>query len=551
MSTTAPSPSPAPPTATPAPPPSPTPTPTPAPPTPAPAPPTPAPVAAPAPAPAPAPVASSIFSFLPSLPSLTASAQASSASTDPSTDPSKATAPKMTFLNQGSFGCIYRPSYSCNPTSASLTRTAATRTISKIVSSTDSNAKKEEVMGKIIQKIASFETYFAPVLDSCDVSLVQLNIDDADVKKCRIIEKEKEKQTKVANDAMRNPASVLIDRIYSAVNAAAAATASSSLAAPPTPPPPDLMLRTQTILYIGKYDIKTFLQKRFPPRGPSLDKVSVGYFRVLLNKHAFLLNSLTKLTDGGSLATPVVHYDIKYNNIMIHSRTKNPIFIDFGLSFPFDPLAKFDLKTLVNCFHVYFEKYIYWPLEIHVITFIFHKLILSEDMTIDQATQFLEKTVIEASDVDYLTGILSFFLSSNRVFSPCYYPNENLPRLKHVFGRKWARFFGAVAREKKTWLELYTIMCEQYASWDNYATAVVFLYSLNGFSATPSFLASDHELRCVATYRRMLMDLIFFAPSSRDRGQRLRSTPAQTLEQFTHAFRTVSPTRHAGYMTSR
>jgi hypothetical protein len=75
--------------------------------------------------------------------------------------------------------------------------------------------------------------------------------------------------------------------------------------------------------------------------------------------------------------TRVVHYDLKAGNVVFNTRSRNPVIIDFGLSFVIDDvraaLRKPDLEaieTLHRFFYGYFPDYAPWPLEAHIICYI-------------------------------------------------------------------------------------------------------------------------------------------------------------------------------------
>ena len=71
----------------------------------------------------------------------------------------------------------------------------------------------------------------------------------------------------------------------------------------------------------------------------------------------------------------IVHYDLKYDNILFIHRLNNPIIIDFGLSIDMRRYANYynDINMLKKVFYVYEPKYSLWPLDVHLICFIVQK----------------------------------------------------------------------------------------------------------------------------------------------------------------------------------
>ena len=55
-------------------------------------------------------------------------------------------------------------------------------------------SENETVLGKTIQKIPNYEDYFAPIIESCEISLT--SVDDNEITKCDFVEKDKLEQQK-------------------------------------------------------------------------------------------------------------------------------------------------------------------------------------------------------------------------------------------------------------------------------------------------------------------------------------------------------------------
>lgn len=88
----------------------------------------------------------------------------------------------MELLNQGTYGCIYRPGITCNAKHQSPKYTT------KIHAKGDTGSN-ESTIGKLIRtKIPNYQNYFSPVLETCDVNLAKVAKDDID--QCEFIHKD-------------------------------------------------------------------------------------------------------------------------------------------------------------------------------------------------------------------------------------------------------------------------------------------------------------------------------------------------------------------------
>jgi len=98
---------------------------------------------------------------------------------------------KMKLINQGTYGCIFRPAISCKGNalkSSFITKVQTSKT----------NSDHETKLGSIIKKIKHYNRYFAPILKSCSISIA--NIKNDEIKKCNVIN---EKTTKLISNKMK------------------------------------------------------------------------------------------------------------------------------------------------------------------------------------------------------------------------------------------------------------------------------------------------------------------------------------------------------------
>jgi len=91
--------------------------------------------------------------------------------------------PKVELINQGSYGCIFRPGFNCK--GKPIKNKQNKQYITKVQKSANTS-QRETRLGKIIKKIDNHEDYFAPILTNCEISLARMNNDK--IKRCDFIE---------------------------------------------------------------------------------------------------------------------------------------------------------------------------------------------------------------------------------------------------------------------------------------------------------------------------------------------------------------------------
>jgi hypothetical protein len=175
--------------------------------------------------------------------------------------------PKL--VNQGTFGCVYRPSFLCDGSTVK-----EDEYITKIQTK-DITSQQEEEIGNQIQSIPNYKEYFAGIIKTCPIELSK--IEDSELKKCEFIEKQEMSGT-----------------------------------------PQEYV--ASTIKYVGKEDVIDYFLTR-------IDKPQ-QYVMSLFHIHFHLLKALSQLQTSN-----IIHYDLKSNNVMIHDVKKTPVIIDFGISF--------------------------------------------------------------------------------------------------------------------------------------------------------------------------------------------------------------------------
>ena len=181
-----------------------------------------------------------------------------------------------TLIDQGGFGCVFYPGFNC--------RNKLEKTNEKFVSKLQLNtfnARNEILIGKKVSDINNYKLYFLPVIDSCDLSIA--NIDKKSIDKCQIIEKGIDKYKVLELLYLEN---ISFDKLFS-----------------------DSTRSTRNL------------------------------FLTLIETYKYIAIAIGEL-----IAIDIVHFDIKEQNILYSTKYENPILIDFGLSIPIKTIDNSNLS---------------------------------------------------------------------------------------------------------------------------------------------------------------------------------------------------------------
>tara|TARA_Y200000002_G_scaffold91799_1_gene73968 strand:- start:17188 stop:18453 length:1266 start_codon:yes stop_codon:yes gene_type:complete len=225
---------------------------------------------------------------------------------------------KIKILNQGTFGCIFRPGITCEGTVD-----GSEKTITKVQKSKETS-QNEIHISNILKDINGYNRYFAPIKEFCNVDISTIMNDE--LRKCKFIEKS-EKESK------------------------------------------ELNFEINKISYVGKKTLGDYF-KDLLIDDKRINKINFG------SKFIFAFNvlvkGLNKLSNVG-----VVHHDIKENNIVCKANTGRPIYIDFGLSIDMNLL---DIKdtSYFNAFYTHAPVYPVWCFEINIMNYLLN--VIGKDM---------------------------------------------------------------------------------------------------------------------------------------------------------------------------
>lgn len=356
------------------------------------------------------------------------------------------------LINQGTYGCIYKPEFSCNnqphnnpynrglrphyndakyeSTIRKIGVCYKKKMISKITK--DDGATQENDLGKIIQTIPQYNSYFAPILNSCPINLGEIN--NEELQKCQFIQNEKQTLDSSGGN----------------------------------------LYNSNTIRFVGKQSIYDVLYSSSFPK--------------ILSCHIHLLKALTLLQ---TIDDPIIHYDLKENNIIFDEVYSVPIIIDFGISF-----QSSKLKTInKDVFYVHYDKYPPWCIEIVILSYIVHNIQGNNSIT--------------NQDISDLKTVCSNFVKQNPVFKTGFDSNELLE-----FENSLLLFIDSFV--SKSWEDLTQSLVAKYLTWDNYSICVIFY----------DILINVVEQPFVIVYKTIIKNIILSPPSSP------RLLPSETQELF-------------------
>ena len=357
-------------------------------------------------------------------------------------------------INQGGFGCIFYPSLPCKKETKRNSNASSSEYVSKLVKNNFSS-ENEIRIGKIIQGIPFYSLYYVPVIQSCAASLAKVN--EREIKNCSIISG-KSSSTSTATTAT------------TATNAGSKKF---------------ILLKMKYVenIKFTKYLLSISNKKHI--------------LNTLFDTYSYFLFSLEQLMKNG-----IVHYDFKWDNAVIDTKTGLPVILDFGISIPINLLLDQEQKQKQkqdeeadayriyrDYFYVYFPEYSLWSIEIHLINYVLNK---HSRITPESLKQTIDT-----------------YVDSNGAFtilSPAF-----IERYKKLCYSTLERF---IDQSRK-----YVISeCLKFwNTWDNYALSISYLQVIK-FISTSGFTSNQFLI----SFSEILMDNIHPDPARRSDYQTTR-----------------------------
>jgi len=269
-----------------------------------------------------------------------------------------------------------------------------------------------------VKNIKGYALFFAPVLKYCQVRIKKDLVKD--LNKCEVFENDTEKQIE-----------------------------SSTY----------VSMKTR---YVGDNDLRKYIFSNKHPK---------SFLNELLQTHRYLLKGIQIL-----FANKIVHYDLKYNNIIFDSDLKAPIIIDFGQSWRIDSLKT---ENEISTAFFVFDQYDYWCIDILICNYIIQKVGFKEAKT-DFVT---EEEIDQIYDV-FIYGRDPIYDSNEegakkKTLNDAYrYSILKTPSKMLNFKNKLDEYLQPFIN-KRTWWDLYTELLGYSNTWDCYSLSIIYLNMLD------------------------------------------------------------------------
>jgi tRNA A-37 threonylcarbamoyl transferase component Bud32 len=315
------------------------------------------------------------------------------------------------MLNQGTYGCIFRPGVECSSkqltTKNYITKIQKHRQVSK----------NEVLIGEKIQKISGHDNYYAPILETCDVSVRDLkNVEEA--KKC---------------DFMKN-ADEFLDKQY----------------------------ESNKIRYVGKNTLGDY----FTQETANISQIET-YFRKMINIHKHVLTGIMKLNDEN-----IMHFDIKENNIICKNKSGRPILIDYGISVDTTNISSVT-KDVRDIFFSYTDTYPSWCLDIVMINYMIHN-----GKNADIKQKKVNAWRDEKASVESTEQVISNYIENNQGIIDVL-TKEEKEKYKLDMIAYYKPLVEGGMMNIPTYGNVYDEIIKYHKSWDNYGVAITFLLLLH------------------------------------------------------------------------
>lgn len=340
--------------------------------------------------------------------------------------------PNIKFIANGTYGCVFSSAISCLSEESIDTNKETKKYVSKVTIRKDGDREIE--LGKIIMnEIFQYDFFFAPIIGSCpiDIGLIK----EEEIQQCPLIKENKDRKVVYVSNKMK---------------------------------------------FVGNKSTFDYLET-----------IKKGQIKSLLESHLHLTKALSKLL---LLNDPIIHYDLKDNNIMFDDLYNVPIIIDFGLSFTESKIIsglKNPLK-LGNYFYID-ESYSPWTIEIHLLSYIAQKIILNDNEQINIDNELLNHYL------DTLVDVVDKFItsSSKEIYK--------FDKKKYEFRQNMIDYLTSF--KLKPIIFLVTDLIKSFKTWDNYSIAVMYNNYL-------SYADIDRVNPYIIAYKNLLDSIIFATPLS-------------------------------------
>ena len=362
------------------------------------------------------------------------------------------------LLNQGVYGCVYYPSFTCRGNISKSKSTVAKLELK------DRNSVNEIEISNIIKKIRHYDRYFAPIVRSCDIKLNLLTDKPANkstLDECNVVKN---------SDFLQNDFKL----IY--------------------------------IKHINGMDIDKYMN--------GID-VPTLFVSTLFSGYFYCLKGLDLMGDAG-----VIHFDLHAGNIYYDLDNKRPMIIDFGLSIDISRFldrdgrgtgnrskseARIDYYKMKRAFLGYKPKHYNYTPESHFLSFLLEKYHgddkdLDVELTKQDLMTFLNDIII------YNKILPSFNQITRQIMKSSYASVENIgEKYKLQLIKYYERFVGkdyrSIIRELAP---AYCMMIDHYMLNINFIKFIIDKFVMLSERKDKDKVTMDSPL----TYEKILYSLL-------------------------------------------
>lgn len=305
-----------------------------------------------------------------------------------------------------------------------------------------------------VRNISGYVRFFAPVLKFCEVKIKKDRVKD--MKKCEVFEEDADKKIEKSTYV------------------------------------------SMKMRYVGKIDLRKHIFLSV--------KTSV-FFREIVKTHTHLLKATQKL-----IANKIVHFDLKYNNVIFDSERKSPIMIDFGQSWLTDELVT---DSQIKTAFFVFDQYDYWCIDILICSYITQNVGLSKwktELVTDSEMKYIFDVFVYGKEPKFDVGnhkkILNDAFKYNILQNP-----QKIANFETAFNEYSKQFIGTV-----TWYELYSELIKHVYTWDSYSLAIIYLNMLDDVFISSVELYNNIMIASgmkLAKYVEILEYVVYSVPNSR------------------------------------
>lgn len=321
------------------------------------------------------------------------------------------------LLNQGTYGCVFKKGITCDG------MVDEENTISKIVEH-DITSENETNIGKKIMNISDYSYYFAPILQTCEIDMT--NMESEELNKCKIIQSNKNKK--------------------------------------------HLKFQMNKIAYIGNKNILTYLLDLLENEN-KIKNFSTEFFNIFI-----------RLLEGYSLLhkQEIIHMDVKANNLIVNEK-KSPIIIDFGISFDIGELTEAkeldtDKETYYDLLNDIFfnpeDKYQYWCFDIFVINYAMNNVLF------DTKNRRINDMPVNIDDLIKCADI--YFGSNNGIIHLLEENEKQSMKENHLtYLKEMSNYDDQTKINNTMWMHVIGKLLENAKTWDIYGLIITYLEIFN------------------------------------------------------------------------